>query len=311
MSGKEILHRINQCLVGYSRRQADKIIQDGKVKINGEKIAALGDKIKPGDVVTIYNKKIDWESYVQNQFKASLDTDTPQSAGATDSQPQQTHLYLKLWKQKNIVCTTSYLEENNIIQAYKLDKTFRNHRLFPVGRLDKDSTGLILLTSDASFQHLLTDAKQSVPFKKVYEVGISDKVPIKVLNEWREGLELKVPISRGNESHEVILETKPATINRIHEPDYHVARSPNHHFRRPYYYEMILEEGKNRQIRRIVQDKGFHVTSLHRINYGGISLNGLIPGRWKMLTNEELNLLRGIIQTKSLEKEVKKQTATN
>ena len=184
MAAEKVLYRINQCLVGFSRREADKIIKAGRVRINSGKIAELGEKIAPGDVITLDNKIVHWESFVNNQFKQQLNDESIPITQISSKESKM--VYLKLWKEKDVICTASENDPTNIISAYKLDKHFQNIRLFPVGRLDKDSTGLILLTSDPSFQHLLLHSDAVT--EKTYEVGLNKRATPEALLKWRNGM---------------------------------------------------------------------------------------------------------------------------
>jgi hypothetical protein len=120
--------RINKCFKDFtSRREADRLVQDGRVLVNGE-LALIGTKVFAGDEVTLDGKAVDWQQL------AIVDTRV---------EAEEQFRYIKYWKPRGVVCTTDERVRNNIIEAVGYPA-----RIFPVGRLDKDSSGLILLTSD-------------------------------------------------------------------------------------------------------------------------------------------------------------------
>ena len=117
--------RVNKCFKDFtSRRESDKLVEQGRVTVNGA-VASAGARVFPGDVVRLDGDPIDWEA--KNQNVASTDA----------------FRYVKYWKPRGITCTTDRRDRTNILDAVRYPE-----RVFPVGRLDKDSTGLILLTSD-------------------------------------------------------------------------------------------------------------------------------------------------------------------
>ena len=129
--------RVNKCFRDFtSRRNADKLIESGRVTINGA-TASSGDRVVPGDVVELNGETVEWETL--NVIR----TEETNTAGPSTSSSTQ-FKYVKYWKPRGVTCTTDVRDGSNIIDAVG----YTHARLFPVGRLDKDSTGLILLTSD-------------------------------------------------------------------------------------------------------------------------------------------------------------------
>jgi 23S rRNA-/tRNA-specific pseudouridylate synthase len=138
--------RLNKCLTSLSRRAADSAILENRVTVNG-RFAKPGDKVRFGDVIMLDNQKVtDWEELVE--IKKQL---------PSSSFDEQDFLYLKYWKPVGITCTSDVSDPNNIIKYGKF--CLYSQRIFTVGRLDKDSSGLILLTSDGRVNNALLNSK--------------------------------------------------------------------------------------------------------------------------------------------------------
>jgi 23S rRNA pseudouridine2604 synthase len=211
-----------------SRREADKWIADKRVTINGV-IAELGSKVEPGDDVRVDNKPITKE---------------------------EQHVYIALNKPVGITSTTERHIKGNIID-------FVNHplRIFHIGRLDKESEGLILLTNDGDIVNEVLRAENK--HEKEYIVTVDKPLTQSFLKNMAEGVE--------------ILDTKtlPCKVTKI---------SNN-------VFKIILTQGLNRQIRRMCSALGYQVRRLQRIRIMNIHLNGLTKGQWRDLTKTELNEL--------------------
>lgn len=232
--------RINKYLseVGYcSRRAADKLINDGKVTING-KIPELGTKINANDEVRVDGKLI--------------------------TTPVDKHIYLAFNKPVGIVCTTdTAVEKNNIIDYINHPK-----RIFPIGRLDKASEGLILLTSDGDIVNKILRAKNN--HQKEYIVTVNKTITQNFIDEISHG----VPI-----------------LDTVTNPCVVVSISRNS-------FNIILTQGLNRQIRRMCDFLGYKVIKLRRIRIMNIHLNmGL--GKWRNLTEDELLDVNALIASSS------------
>ncbi len=232
---KDSLVRINKYLseVGYcSRREADKLIEKGAVKING-KVPDMGTKVSPNDEVTVNGKVV--------------------SAKGNDN------VYIAFNKPVGVVCTTdTRVEKNNIIDFINYPK-----RIFPVGRLDKPSEGLIFLTNDGDIVNKILRARNN--HEKEYIVSV-DKT---VTNAFIQSMSNGVPI--------LDTVTRKCFVERVDDSTFRI----------------ILTQGLNRQIRRMCEYLGYNVTRLKRIRIMNISLD--IPvGKWRYITEkelEELNLL--------------------
>lgn len=212
-----------------SRRGADKFIEAGRVTINGQP-AELGSKVGPHDEVQIDGKVIE--------------------------QPQEEYVYIALNKPVGITSTTERHIEGNIVD-------FVNHpsRIFHVGRLDKDSEGLILLTNDGDIVNEILRAENE--HEKEYIVKVDMPVTESFLKKMSEGVE--------------ILDTKtlPAKAEKISK----------------FTFRLTIRQGLNRQIRRMCQALGYEVRDLKRVRIMNIHLGGLATGEWRNLTDEERNEL--------------------
>jgi pseudouridine synthase len=215
-----------------SRRHGEVFIEAGRVRVNGRLEKVLGTQVDPdkdrievdGKIVTLQTRSI----------------------------------YIALHKPKGYVTSCSHPGESVVMDLIDLPQ-----RLFPVGRLDKDSTGLLLLTNDGRIHHRLSHP--SFDHEKEYEVTVEHPIPDAVLDRLSGGIQL------------MGTRTRPARIQRLSG-------------RR---FKMVLQEGRNRQIRRMVHKVGHRVVRLKRIRVANIRLGNLPIGAWRHLTpREEKNLLR-------------------
>jgi 16S rRNA U516 pseudouridylate synthase RsuA-like enzyme len=150
--------RINKCFKNTaSRREADRFLAEGRVTINGA-TATAGDRVVPGDKICLDSKLVRWTTIpgllAEAAAAATVAKSDSTTAAATDSTAVATtgagagFVYLKYYKPVGVTCTTDTADATNILQCSGVDRAYKSQRLFPVGRLDKDSTGLILLTTD-------------------------------------------------------------------------------------------------------------------------------------------------------------------
>ena len=254
--------RINKALKAtHSRRAADALIADGRVTVNG-KMAEAGTRLKTGDVVRLDDVQIDWERL------NVVD-------GNTSDAP---FVYIKLWKRRGIVCTTDRRQKRNILDSLGTIPGVSD-RIYPIGRLDADSTGLILLTSDGSIVNGLLRASE----KKSKEYLVStDKPATEVqIAQLARGVTITTVAQRDGRSKPLTAPTKPCIVERL-ATGYDPCR-----------LRFVLQEGRNRQIRRMCEACGLRVTRLHRIAFAGIRLDGLqAPGDWAPLTTDEVQLCK-------------------
>ena len=222
---------------GYgSRRKSETLIASGRVFVNGER-AYLGQKADPDrDRIEIDGQRIELTSPI----------------------------YIKLNKPKGVISSTT--DELNQGRKTIMDLVQISEHLFPVGRLDKQSEGLMLLTNDGTLTHRLTHPRYQ--HEKVYEVILDGKVPAEALQQWRRGIFLE-----GRK-------TAPASIEVLEQlPD-------------STKLQVRLREGRKRQIRKIAAQLGFPVKRLNRLQIGPLKLGDLNPGEWRHLTDQEVEALK-------------------
>jgi 23S rRNA pseudouridine2604 synthase len=219
-----------------SRREADKLIEAKRVKING-KLAVLGDQLKDGDVVTLDGKVVEF------------------------SPPKK---YIMYNKPLGITCTTDLRVEGNIVEAV-------NHplRIFPIGRLDKYSTGLIFLTNDGDIVNRILRAQYG--HEKEYLVEINSPVTSEFLKKMSAGVDIDGYV------------TKPCVTKKM----------------KGNTFSIILTEGKNRQIRRMCEALGFVVKHLKRIRIINVKIGNLAEGQWQEIPEADFNEMQKILNRTS------------
>jgi 23S rRNA pseudouridine2605 synthase len=223
-----------------SRRKAEQIITSGLVSVNGQVVTELGSKADPEvDHIRVNGKLL---------------------------RGPERHVYLLMNKPKGYVTTLSDPEHRPTVMDLLHGV---GTRVYPVGRLDYASEGLLLLTNDGEFANLLMKAASHVP--KTYMVKVAGKPKEDGLGKLRAGLFI------GSEDGRRV-KTAPARVNLIRE-----ASNP--------WYEVTLTEGKNRQIRRMFEEIGHHVEKIKRVRYGNLELD-VHPGKFRKLTSEEVDRLK-------------------
>lgn len=246
--------RINKCFTEFaSRRESDEFITEERVKINGT-VAAPGARVNPGDEVTLDGKIVDWERL----------TVQPSS---------KTFHYVKHWKREHVLCTTDQSSGNSIVQEVQLPNI--SDRMFPVGRLDECSTGLILLTSDGRLPNAVLGASKQ--WTKKYLVTTDRWVSDDDLSSVRKGVVINTVSKRD----------RGVRIKRS------AATAPCEVERQEDDLLITLHEGRNRQIRKMFGALGYTVEVLHRLEFMGITLAGLDgPGDSCELDEKEMNLVK-------------------
>ncbi len=227
---------------GYcSRRRAEQFIQNGEVKVNGRPVS-IGDKADPrNDLITVNGEKIKADGI--------------------------TLRYIKLYKPRGYVTTMS--DE----QGRKTVTDLLNgieERVYPIGRLDRNSEGLLLLTNDGAFANDIMHPTKHVA--KTYRVTVAEKVSEDKINKLMSGVEIEPHVM-----------TRPCIVNILLEEDERTV------------LEFTIKEGKNRQIRRMCEAVQLTVKRLRRTSVGGVKLGMLKPGEWADLTKEEMRILRSAI----------------
>jgi pseudouridine synthase len=212
-----------------SRRKADELIKAGRVRVNGE----------PGQLNT----------FVERGDRVEVDGE--------EVRPQRL-AYVLIHKPAGVVTTASDPQGRPTV----VDLVQHEVRVVPVGRLDVETTGALLLTNDGELAHRLAHPKYQV--EKVYEVEVESEPSDEALRRLAEGVELEDGI------------TAPAEVRRSG----------------PSLVELSIHEGRNRQVRRMFEAVGHPVRRLHRSRYAGLTLEGLPPGAWRELTPAETSLPR-------------------
>jgi 23S rRNA pseudouridine2605 synthase len=260
-----------------SRRRAEQLILEGQVRVNGS-VAVLGQKANPDlDLIEVNGERVG----------RTLGADSWCEAKLSPSQP--TLLYLLLHKPLGVVSTCADPQGRPTVLEL-LPSKYQNLGLHPVGRLDIQTTGALLLTNDGDLTFHLTHPSHHVT--KTYEVLVQGNPSPSAINQWRNGIVLE-----GRQ-------TRPAQV-QILRP---WAASQNN-----VLLQVILQEGRKRQIRLVAKALGHRVLKLHRTHIGAIALRRidgciLSPGQYRSLTSSEISALRSIINIKDRAAPLKETT---
>ncbi|MEJ6736901.1 MAG: 23S rRNA pseudouridine(2604) synthase RluF [Flavobacteriales bacterium] len=233
------LKRLNKAIseTGYcSRRAADKLIEEGKVNVNGN-TPELGTKVTANDVITVNGTVVTKE--VEN-------------------------IYLAFNKPVGITCTTELQIEGNIIDYINYPE-----RIFPIGRLDKPSEGLIFMTNDGDIVNKILRSKNS--HQKEYIVTVSRRITDDFIYDMSNGVPILDTV------------TEKCTVKRINDTTFNI----------------ILTQGLNRQIRRMCDYLGYQVNTLKRVRIMNISLDGIKKGEYRSFTQDELSEINELIKDSS------------
>ena len=259
-----------RCMPHLRRREADAAVSGGRVRVNGV-LVKPSRRVVAGDVVTLDGKKMDWEPFANAAESAIV------GGSLLGSTPNKSRfVYLKYHKPRGVTCTMEPSQKSSMLYALKdelrwLTETRRRSlssvgdrasrgaplRVFPVGRLDRDSSGLVLLTDDGRVPEALLDPKNKAP--KTYDVETDRAVSDASLRTLRDGVVIATTQQR--DGIETVAPTMPCEVTRI-TPD--SKGNPKLRF--------VLREGRNRQIRKMCAAVGTEVTSLHRIAVGDVRL---------------------------------------
>ncbi|MFN3405119.1 MAG: pseudouridine synthase [Cytophagaceae bacterium] len=219
-----------------SRRDADILIMEGAISVNGEVVTELGFKVGPNDVIKYNNKKLNPEK----------------------------KRYVLLNKPKDFITTTDDPEERKTVMD--LVKTACPERIFPVGRLDRNTTGLLLLTNDGELAETLTHPSRKV--KKLYQAELDKPISREDLEKLANGVHLEDGPAYPDEVALVGQDKKIVGIE--------------------------IHEGRNRIVRRMFEHLGYEVVRLDRVMYAGLTKKDLPRGHWRFLTDKEVGKLKGI-----------------
>ncbi|SMO36194.1 pseudouridine synthase [Fodinibius sediminis] len=241
--GKEEKIRLNKFIAhcGFcSRRKADDYIAAGKVKVNGEVVTQMGVKVQRTDQVVVEGQHLRLEKFV----------------------------YILLNKPKDTITTTDDPRNRDTVMDKIEDATGK--RVYPVGRLDRHTMGLLLLTNDGDLANRLMHPSYEV--RKTYEVETERRLTDDELQELADGIEL---------------EDGPARAHNL--------------LRTPRGLMLSIFEGRNRLVRRMMAHFGTEVTKLKRVDYAGLNLENVKMGRWRYLKKNEINALRKLVKLQPLD----------
>ncbi len=228
-----------------SRRHAEELIAAGRVQVNGVIIRTQGSRVDPT-------------------------TDRIEVDGRLISTEPQRQVYIVLHKPVDYLCTVSDPQGRPTILDL-IPEDLRDLRVYPVGRLDNDTSGLILLTNDGEFAQHLTHPRYAL--EKHYEAVVQGRPNNEAIQALRRG----VTITEDNGRR---YQTSPVRIDKIrHEGDLTILN-------------MTIHEGRKRQIRRMLAAVGQNVLTLKRMGIGTLTLSGLTPGKWRNLTKKEIQALQ-------------------
>lgn len=227
---------------GYtSRRKAETLITEGKVKVNGQVVTKLGTKVSHSDTVEVEGIKIE----------------------------QEDKMYILFYKPTQVITSVSDDRGRKVVTDYFEDI---ETRIYPVGRLDYDTSGVLLLTNDGEFTNLMTHPRYHI--KKKYVAKLKGYLMREQVKELEQGIELEDGF------------TQPAQV-KIKRQD----KEKN-----TTLVEITISEGRNRQVRRMFEYFGHEVNKLTRIQFGPLDLKGLNAGEGRVLTPHEVKTLRHLAE---------------
>ena len=229
-----------------SRRQADRYVEEGRITVDGIS-AVMGQKVLPSQTICVDGREI------RIDHKISLD--------GREVLVNHRRIVLAVNKPKGIVCTTQKREKDNIVDFIGYPE-----RIYPMGRLDKDSEGLILMTNDGDLMDKVLRARNY--HEKEYIVRVNRPVTMDFLAQMRKGVPILDTV------------TRPCEVEKT----------------APYMFRIILTQGLNRQIRRMCEALDYNVISLERIRVMNIRLGNLKTGTWRNVSPEELKTLRSMLK---------------
>lgn len=223
-----------------SRRKCDELIASGAIRVNGKVVVEMGVRIDPEqDTIDYYSQRL---------------------------QPQEKHLYILLNKPLRVVTTASDEKRRRTV----LDLIDIKERIFPVGRLDYNTTGALLLTTDGKLSYVLAHPRFEVT--KKYRALLDKRLRPIDLHHFRKGLMLEGQ------------QTAPCKAEEIRIMD------------NASFMEVELHEGRNRQIRKMFDILGYQVKKLHRVEFAGLKVDNLKTGEWRQLSQEEIDKLRQLAE---------------
>lgn len=226
-----------------SRRKAEHLISDGKVKVNGKVVTELGTKVSPKDEIDVNGIRVERE------------------------EPE----YYLLYKPKSVISSVQDDKNRKVVT----DFIHTDKRIFPIGRLDYDTSGIILLTNDGDFAHKLIHPKFEI--EKTYIAKVKGIIQSERMNKLRKGIHLEDG------------KTAPAKVKLISLDNK----------RQTSIIELIIHEGKNHQVRRMLEAVGHPVLKLKRERFAFLDLHGMKPGDYRPLTPKEVKQLIALSMSKT------------
>ena len=219
-----------------SRRKGEELIREGRVTVNGVVVTRLGTKVDP------HTDLVRWDGKLVHL--------------------REDPVYIALNKPEGVVSSCDHPGEKTVIDLLSIEQ-----RVYPIGRLDKDTTGLLLLTNDGRLHHTLSHP--SFDHEKEYDVTVEKNITDGALKKLARGLPM------------MGTRTRPAKVKRLSSRQFRIT----------------LQEGRNRQIRRMVRKVGGRVSRLDRIRIACIELEGLQPGQWRYLEKNEIEALHILVRS--------------
>ncbi len=238
--------RINKYLARAgvaSRRKADGLIEQGLVRVNGQVVTSFGQRVQVQDRVEVNGKLI---SRVEK-------------------------VYFLLNKPRDIITTTDDERGRRTVLDLLSIPDSEKEGLFPVGRLDRNTVGVLLLTNDGDLAHRLMHPRYEID--KLYVVRTKDPLSESQLQQLREGVQLE----DGEAKADQVARTNPEDLNEV---------------------GIGIHEGRNRQIRRMFEALGHSVSTLERVQYAGLTAKGVRRGKWRRLERHEVQRLRRMVKLK-------------
>jgi 23S rRNA pseudouridine2604 synthase len=289
--------RVNKCFRAFaSRREADRYVEEGRVLLNGA-TAGAGDRVRPGDVVTLDGRVIAWQTLQAELLPPTPSASSPSSpsspagSDAGDDVPlplESRFSYLLYWKPRGIVSTSDTRVAGNLTAAMAAAGV-REARMFSVGRLDKDSTGALLLTNDGRLPNAVLRA--ATHHEKLYRVTANVPVTDAHVAQLAAGVVITTLAQRDGTVKPLTARTLPCDVRRDERPDGRPVRGADGRT-----LLITLREGRNRQIRKMLSALGYDTLLLHRLRFMHIGLGDLRPGEWRVLTEAEMRGVRAAVR---------------